>query len=194
MRTVWTVLAVLALGRMQAPPPAWAQAARAVPGGTLAQGTLSFDGRASAGDFVGTTSTVTGEMTGGDGLEAVRGWVEAPVANLQTGNGRRDRDLNKSMESDKYPTMRFDLDGVAPGGAGDSVPVTLKGRLTLHGVEREVELPGSVVFGGGDVRIRSEFPLNLKDYKIGGLTKLMGMLRMYEDIKVHVDLTFHLAQ
>ena len=194
MRTVWTVLAVLALGRMQAPPPAWAQAARAVPGGTLAQGTLSFDGRASAGDFVGTTSTVTGEMTGGDGLEAVRGWVEAPVANLQTGNGRRDRDLNKSMESDKYPTMRFDLDGVAPGGAGDSVPATLKGRLTLHGVEREVELPGSVVFGGGDVRIRSEFPLNLKDYKIGGLTKLMGMLRMYEDIKVHVDLTFHLAQ
>jgi polyisoprenoid-binding protein YceI len=194
MRTVWTVLAVLAVGRMQAPPPAWAQAARAVPGGTLAQGTLSFDGRASAGDFVGTTSTVTGEMTGGDGLEAVRGWVEAPVATLQTGNGRRDRDLNKSMESDKYPTMRFDLDGVAPGGAGDSVPATLKGRLTLHGVEREVELPGSVVFGGGDVRIRSEFPLNLKDYKIGGLTKLMGMLRMYEDIKVHVDLTFHLAQ
>ena len=50
------------------------------------------------------------------------------------------------------------------------------------------------MFGGGDVRIRSEFPLNLKDYKIGGLTKLMGMLRMYEDIKVHVDLTFHLAQ
>ena len=194
MRTVWTVLAVLAAGPMQAAAPAWAQAARAVPGGTLAQGTLSFDGRASAGDFVGTTSTVTGEMTGGDGLEAVRGWVEAPVANLQTGNGRRDRDLNKSMESDKYPTMRFDLDGVAPGGAGDSVPATLKGRLTLHGVEREVELPGSVVFGGGDVRIRSEFPLNLKDYRIGGLTKLMGMLRMYEDIKVHVDLTFHLAQ
>jgi polyisoprenoid-binding protein YceI len=194
MRTVWTVLAVLSLGRMQAAPPAWAQAVRAVPGGTLAQGTLSFDGRASAGDFIGTTSTVTGEMSGGDGLEAVRGWVEAPVATLKTGNGRRDRDLNKSMESDKYPTMRFDLDGVATGGAGDSVPVTLKGRLTLHGVQREVELPGSVVFGGGDVRVRSEFPLNLKDYKIGGLTKLMGMLRMYEDIKVHVDLTFHPAQ
>lgn len=194
MRTVWTVLAVLALGRIQAAPPAWAQAAGAVPGGTLTQGALSFDGRASAGDFVGTTSTVTGEMTGGGGLEAVRGWVEAPVATLKTGNGRRDRDLNKSMESDKYPTMRFDLDGVAPGGTGDSVPVTLKGRLTLHGVEREVELPGSVVFAGGDVRVRSEFPVNLKDYKIGGLTKLMGMLRMYEDIKVHVDLTFHLAR
>jgi polyisoprenoid-binding protein YceI len=194
MRAGTLALALLALWPMGAPARVWAQAARVVPAGTLVQGTLSFDGRASAGDFTGTTSTVTGEMTGGDGLEAVRGWVEAPVATLKTGNGRRDRDLNKSMESDKFPAMRFDLDGVAPSGAGDSVPVTLKGRLTLHGVEREVDLPGSVVFGPGEVRVRSDFPVNLKDYKIGGLTKLMGMLRMYEDIKVHVELTFHLAQ
>jgi polyisoprenoid-binding protein YceI len=194
MRIGGVALALFALSHMGAPPPARAQAARAVPSGTLAQGTLSFDGRASAGDFTGTTSTVTGEMTGGEGLRAVRGWVEASVATLKTGNGRRDRDLNKSMESDKYPTMRFDLDGVATGGSGDSVPVTLKGRLTLHGVERQVELPGSVVLGPSDLRVRSDFPVNLKDYKIGGLTKMMGMLRMYEDIKVHVDLTFHPAQ
>jgi polyisoprenoid-binding protein YceI len=171
-----------------------AQAGRAVPAGTVAQGQLSFDGRASAGDFTGTTTTVSGEMTGGPQLEAVRGWVEAPAATLKTGNDRRDRDLNKSMESTQYPTMRFDLDGVAPAGTGDSVPVTLKGRLTLHGVEHAVELPGLVLLGSDQVRIRSDFPLNLKDYKIGGLTKLMGMLRMYEDIKVHVDVTFRFSR
>jgi len=171
-----------------------AQAGRAVPAGTVAQGQLTFDGRASAGDFTGTTTTVSGEMTGGPQLEAVRGWVEAPAATLKTGNDRRDRDLNKSMESAQYPTMRFDLDGVTPGGTGDSVPVTLKGRLTLHGVEHAVELPGLVLLGSDQVRIRSDFPLNLKDYKIGGLTKLMGMLRMYEDIKVHVDVTFRFSR
>jgi polyisoprenoid-binding protein YceI len=171
-----------------------AQTAHPAASGTLAEGTLSFDGRASAGDFTGTTSSVTGEMKGGDGLDAVRGWVEAPVATLKTGNDRRDRDLNKSMESDKYPTMRFDLDGVTAGGAGDTLPATLKGRLTIHGVEHAVELPASVVLGADNVRVHSDFPLNLKDYKIGGLTKLMGMLRMYEDIKVHVDVTFRLAQ
>jgi polyisoprenoid-binding protein YceI len=166
------------------------RAASAVPSGTVAQGQLSFDGRASVGDFTGATTTVTGEMTGGEQLEAVRGWVEAPVATLKTANDRRDRDLNKSMESDKYPTMRFDLDGVTAVGTGDSVPVTLKGRLTLHGVERAVELPAVVLVVPDHVRVRSDFPVNLKDYKIGGLTKLMGMLRMYEDIKVHVDVTF----
>jgi len=189
-RAVGLGLALLALGSGGVK----AQTAQPVPSGTVAEGTLSFDGRASAGDFTGTTSSVTGEMKGGGALDAVRGWVEAPVATLKTGNDRRDRDLNKSMESDKYPAMRFDLDGVAAGGTGDSVPATLKGRLTIHGVERAVELPASVVLGADNVRVHSDFPLNLKDYKIGGLTKLMGMLRMYEDIKVHVDVTFRLAQ
>ncbi len=189
-RAVGLGLALVALGS----GGVQAQTAHPVASGTVAEGTLSFDGRASAGDFTGTTSSVTGEVKGGDGLDAVQGWVEAPVATLKTGNDRRDRDLNKSMESDKYPAMRFDLDGVTAGGTGDSVPATLKGRLTIHGVERAVELPASVVLGADNVRVRSDFPLNLKDYKIGGLTKLMGMLRMYEDIKVHVDVTFRVAR
>jgi polyisoprenoid-binding protein YceI len=164
-----------------------------IPAGRVAQGTLSFDGHASVGDFTGTTTTVSGEMSGGPDLPAVRGWVESPVNTLKTGKDRRDRDLLKSMEADKYPNLRFDLDGVTPTGSGDSIPVTLKGRLTLHGVERPVELPGWVVLGQDRAHVRTDFPLNLKDYKIGGLSKMMGMLRMYEDIKVHVDLTFGLG-
>lgn len=165
---------------------------RAIPAGTASSGTLSFDGRANVGDFTGTTTTLTGEMSGGPDPAAVRGWVEAPVATLKTGKDRRDRDLLKSMETDKYPTMRFDLDSVVAGAAGDSMPVALKGRLTIHGVERAVELPATLTLTPAAARVRSDFPLNLKDYKIGGLSKMMGMLRMYEDIKVHVDVTFTL--
>jgi len=172
--------------------PAQTAPTQPIPAGKAVEGTLSFDGRANVGDFTGTTNTLSGEMRGGPDLSAVRGWVEAPVATLKTGKDRRDRDLLKSMETDKYPTMRFDLDSVAAAAAGDSVTLTLRGRLTIHGVERAVDLPASVVLRGGRARVRSEFPLNLKDYKIGGLSKMMGMLRMYEDIKVHVDVTFKL--
>src|SRR5712692_3766048 len=90
--------------------PAWAQ--RPIPPACLLRGTLRFDGHASLGDFVGTTDSVRGEMAGGPDLAAVRGWVEAPVATLRTGNGRRDRDLRKSMEVDTFSTMRFDLTAV----------------------------------------------------------------------------------
>lgn len=168
-----------------------AQLDGAIPSMRLASGTLSFDGHATVGDFTGTTTTVTGEMTGGDNLAAIRGWVESPVKTLDTGDGKRDKDLNKSMESNKYPTMRFDLAGVAPGRApGDTASVRLQGRLTLHGVTREVTLPGMISSSGETLRLRSDFPLDLGDYEIGGLTKMLGMLRMQEGIEVHVDLTF----
>jgi len=172
-------------------PDLAAQLSGAIPPMRLASGTLSFDGHATVGDFTGTTTTVTGEMTGGESLAAVRGWVEAPVKTLDTGDGKRDKDLNKSMESNKHPAMRFELGGVTPEGVrGDTAAVHLKGKLTLHGVTRDVTLPGRVWKDGEALRLRSEFPVDLGDYEIGGLSKLLGMLRMQEGIEVHVDLTF----
>jgi polyisoprenoid-binding protein YceI len=162
-----------------------------IPSGSVTAGTLSFDGHGSGGDFVGTTGTIIGEMRGADDLSGVRGWVEAPVRTLKTGNGRRDKDLNKSMESDKYPTIRFDLSGVTEQERrGDTVTVALKGTFTIHGVTREATLPATVALLPNAVHLRADTPLNLKDYKIGGLKKLFGILKMDEHIQVHVDLSF----
>lgn len=159
--------------------------------GKVVAGTLSFDGRATVGDFTGTTTTVTGEMTGGPDLASVRGWVEAPVSTLRTGKDKRDQDMNKSMETEKYPTIKYELLGVsADSWSGDTAQVTLRGRFLIHGVEKEVEFPGSVAVDPKAVRVRATVPLNLKDYKIGGLSKMLGVLKMHEDIVVHVDVTF----
>jgi polyisoprenoid-binding protein YceI len=171
-----------------------AQDQHPVPDGQLTSGTLSFDGHATVGDFVGTTTTVTGKVIGAPDLSGVRGWVEAPVQTLKTGNGKRDKDLNKSMESDKYPVLRFDLTRVTrTGGEGDGIGVTFHGNLTLHGVTREVDLPGTIRQSGSTARVGTNFPLNLKDYRIGGLSKMLGMLKMSENIEVHGDLVFRLA-
>jgi polyisoprenoid-binding protein YceI len=166
---------------------------RPVPNGRVESGTLSFDGRATVGDFVGTTKVVSGQITGGAELNRVRGWVEAPVRTLTTGNGKRDKDLNKSMESSKYPDIRFELSGITPrGGTADSVAAVLHGALIIHDVTQKVDLPGTVQFEGSKARVRSDFPLSLKDYRIGGLSKMLGVLKMYDDITVHVDLLFDL--
>lgn len=162
-----------------------------IPDAPLARGTLSFDARATLGAFVGTTDSLRGRLQGGADLAAVTGWVEAPVATLLTGSGKRDRDLRKSLEAERFPTMRFDLARVAPGDvAGDTTTVTLHGTLTIHGVTREVALPGRVWPEAGGWRVRSDFPLNVTDYEVGGLSKLLGLLRMDEHIVVHVDVAF----
>ena len=184
------LLLILAAGAIL-PASARAQLPGPIPSMTLASGTLSFDGHATVGDFTGTTKTLTGEMTGGDDLGAVRGWVESPVKTLDSDNKKRDKDLNKSMESDKHPTMRFELTGVTPGATkGDTAAVRLAGKLTLHGMTREVTMPGKVWTEGVGLRLRTDFPVDLGDYEIGGLTKMLGVLRMEEGIEVHVDLSF----
>jgi polyisoprenoid-binding protein YceI len=185
------VLLCAALAAAARPCDLVAQLDGPIPPMRLAAGALSFDGYATVGDFTGTTTTVRGEMTGGESLSAVRGWVESPVKTLRTGDRKRDKDLDKSMESDEYPTMRFELAGVVPrGGSADTVMVSLQGRLTLHGVTHGVTLPGKVWTEGGVLRLRSDFPLDLSDYEIGGLSRMLGVLRMQEGINVHVDLTF----
>jgi polyisoprenoid-binding protein YceI len=181
-----TALALLALsagGLVGQQPP--------IASGPVRAGTLSFDGRATAGDFTGVTTSVSGAMKGAAELGGVRGWVEAPVTTLKTGNNRRDRDLNKSMESAKFPVIRFDLEGVERGGGPpDSMAVTLRGQMHIHGETREVALPAILGFAADGVRVRSTFPLNLKQYRIGGLSKMLGLFKMYEDIVVHVDVSF----
>ena len=159
--------------------------------GRVREGKLSFDGHATTGDFVGATTTVTGELSGGPELSGIRGWVEAPVATLKTGNGHRDRDLNSSMETGKYPAMRYDLLGVTPGPVTpDGQQVTLEGKLTIHGITRAEQLTAVIHPGEGNVRVTTSFQLDLADYHIGGLTKMLGLLRMDRQIQVHVDVTF----
>ena len=158
---------------------------------SVAHGTLAFDAKATLGAFTGVTSTVTGKLTAASALSSVRGWVEAPSKSLNTSNDHRDRDMAGSLEIEKYSTIRFDLDSVTPGAAsGDSIAVTLKGRFTLHGQTRAASIPGFVWLTPASARFRGALPINVKDYGVGGLRKMLGILKMNEMITVRIDVVF----
>jgi polyisoprenoid-binding protein YceI len=163
-----------------------------VPAATLREGTLRFDGHATTGDFVGTTRSVTGAVVASADYASVRGEVEAPVATLRTGSGLRDRDLRKTMEVERYPTMRYDLSGAAVQSVAgtDSITLVLHGTLHLHGVSRPVDVPATVVRSADGAEVTGTFPLDLADYQIRELTKMGGLLKMHERIEVHVALRF----
>lgn len=180
----WVALLLAAPGGM-------VHAQRAIPNSVTAEGRLGFDGYATPGPWSAWTDSVSGYVTGGANVEEVRGWVEFPAATLDSDNGRRDKDMRKSLETDKYPVIRFDLTGVREEEAfGDSSRVLLQGTFDLHGVQREVTMEAMVGFEGSRIRLWTDFPLNLEDYDIGGLSKMMGMLKMNKKITVHVDVVF----
>lgn len=166
-------------------------AQRSWPDADVLRGTLSFDGKSTLGDFTGTTTTVRGQMTGGATLADVRGWAEAPVSSLKTGNDRRDRDLLKTMEASVFPTIRFELTGVtAEWERGDSAGVLLAGNFVIHGVTRAERLKATVARGAEGIHLTTAgIPMDLHDYNIDKLTRFL-VFKMQRDIVVHIDITF----
>jgi polyisoprenoid-binding protein YceI len=165
--------------------------------GAAVKGELWFDAKATLGSFRGITRTFEGAITGGAALGDVRGWIEFKAADLTTENGLRDRDMRSSLEVDKFPTIRFDLDTVrvpAPADDGaDSIRVELTGRMQIHGVTRVIRVPSVVRRSGDLVRATGEFDMDVTDYRIGGLRKMMGMLSMDEKVRIGFDVTFNSA-
>ena len=171
--------------------PAVLAAQRPIPGSSVVTGTLSYDGRATLGNFTGTTDSVSGRLVGADDLARVSGFVEARAATLKTGNGKRDRDQYKSLEVDSFPTIRYELDSVTVDLPGrDTTTVTLRGHFLLHGVRRAADLPARLVLTGAAAHLTASTPLDLRDYRIEGLSKLLGVLRMNPEIVVRIDVTF----
>ena len=95
------------------------------------------------------------------------------------------------MEVEKSPTMRFTLARTTGAPVnGSTASVVLHGTLTIHGVTREVDLPAAIEQRADKIHVTTACPLDLNDYHIGGLTKMLGMLRMDPHIQVRVDLRF----
>lgn len=163
------------------------------PNAVLRSGTLSFTGHSTVGDFVGTTTAVSGGVTGNAELANARGWVEAATSTLSTGNGLRDRDLRATMDVAKYPTMRFELAGVtveSPAAPSDTVTGSLRGALTIHGVTRDLAIPAILIAAADTIDVSGAFPVDLADYKVGGLTRLFGTLRVRRNIDVRFRVRF----
>lgn len=74
------------------------------------------------------------------------------------------------VESDKYPSAEFR--GVVSNNAAvnyskdGTYPVKVKGKLTIHNVTKDVEVPGTIKVEGGKVEALSTFNIRLSDYKI----------------------------
>lgn len=74
------------------------------------------------------------------------------------------------VESDKYPRSEFKGTIHNPetfSTMKDGVyPVVVKGKLTIHGVSREIESKGIITVKNGSVGASSSFDINLQQYNI----------------------------
>ena len=73
----------------------------------------------------------------------------------------------KYMESEKFPKSSFQ--GKVTGfnfGSGGTQQVKATGKMTIHGVTRDVEIPGTIEVNGSKLIMKVKFMVKLEDYKI----------------------------
>ena len=135
-------------------------------------------------DADGKFSRITGEVTL-DPKDPAKTMITLTIesASIDTGIGMRDKHLRSAdfLDAARFPTMTFEGQRVEVEGQR----ATVTGRLTLHGVTREIVVPVDVRFSESALVATGEFQLNRRDYGIN----YSSFLNPIGDV-VHVTFTF----
>jgi len=113
----------------------------------------------------------------------VTGRVEVEAELLKSGNVLYDREIERRLETRKYPRIRGEVRGMRAldSGAG----YRMQGELSLHGATRAVE--GDVTMRRVDestIEVEGEQIFDIRDFGLEPPKILM--LRVYPEIKVHI--------
>ena len=95
------------------------------------------------------------------------------------------------MESTTYPNATFkgqitNLNEVNLGKDG-TYNAKVSGKMTIHGVERDVTVTGTITVGGGAIKIHSDMVVKCADYNIK--IEAQKVSNIAREIKVTIDAT-----
>lgn len=186
------VLAALALAIAWASP---SSAAKFVvkPGGS---NKVVFVSQAPTEKFEGKTNRLDGWLAlDMDGLgDSINVHLEVDMASLDTGIAKRNQHMRENhLETDKYPTARFDGATVSVGAgakldAGAPVRFEVEGTFSLHHVSRRIHIPITASYvaakEGGQISFSTSFPVSLSDYNISRPQFLFMKLAEVQQVRV----------
>jgi polyisoprenoid-binding protein YceI len=96
---------------------------------------------------------------------------QVPVKSFKFENQNMKDHFNENyMESDKFPKAEYKGKLTNPDAVNfskdGSYNVTTKGKLTIHGVTKEVSLPGTITVKGTEATLNTKFKVKTEDYGI----------------------------
>jgi polyisoprenoid-binding protein YceI len=120
-------------------------------------------------DAVGRSPAVTGGMSIFGG-QVVGAQVNADLRGLASDKGKRDEAIrSRGLETTKYPQASFQLTQPVKLGqvtAGKVVNMWAVGKMTLHGVTRQVRFPLQGRWDGNTLQVAGRVTIRFSDYRI----------------------------
>lgn len=95
----------------------------------------------------------------------------------------------KYVESEKFPKATFQgkIVDYKPGTSGVQ-QVKAQGKLTIHGVTKDIDVPGTIEVQGNKLQMKSKFKVKVADYDIEIPTIVFNNIA--EEVEVTVDFTY----
>ena len=113
------------------------------------------------------------------------------LTTLDTGIDKRDKDMRRTLETDKYPFASFYGKLISDFNPNLSEPQTVRvrGDFKIHGVERQVTLEGTLQKTGEGLEVSTTWTLDLDDYDIEPPGILFYRVDEEQDIRINAHLT-----
>ena len=137
-----------------------------------AESRVWFDADAPLHSFRGETQQLTGQfmLRAGSPPQLTDATVTIDAASLDTGHPERNADMRQDfLEVARFPTIEFravELLTPRPGADAASWDLVLQGKLTVHGITRDVKVPTTVSLAAERVTARGQIHLDMRDYRI----------------------------
>ncbi|NNE36511.1 MAG: YceI family protein [Rhodothermales bacterium] len=124
----------------------------------------------------------------------IQALVELPVAGLDCGRRKMNRDLRRAMKANDHPTISYRLEGIQAEPRlqtdDDHISVDVDGVLSVAGVPQRVIVQAIAQDLNEDTyRVVGSVPLQMTDYNVVPPRILRGLIRVRNEIVVQFDFT-----
>lgn len=148
---------------------------------------IGFEGESTLHDFSGKAGQLAGELrVEPEALSATAGGaIVVQARSLDTGSGKRDKNMREDLDVEHHPTIRFEIDALEGALDGWSGEVRARGRFLIHGVERERVFPVRFEPLGNGFRVQGSCTFDMSDHGIDPHSVLF--VSVHDEVEVVFD-------
>ncbi len=122
--------------------------------------------------------------------------VHLVVDYIDCKNRKMDRDLQKALKAELFPTIKIELENIKARPSIASVSwnnIKASINITLAGEKRKYEIEVKAVRKEGNILLTGDKTLNMTDFNIIPPQVLFGMIKVNDPITFHFDLLVELS-
>ncbi len=149
-------------------------------------GTVEFLSRVPLHSFTGTSERLVGQIALTD--STLDFYVD--LETLDTGNGKRDKDMRRTLETKDFPFAEFFGKLTSPFDPDGGVQAaTARGTFTIHGVGNDIQVTGTLEPTTEGLVLRAEWEIRLEDYNI--VPPSLLFIKVDQVQLVNIQITLH---